>query len=379
MSNEPTPTLKLLLIEDSLTDAGLIQANLRIGLGTVDVHRVDRLSAAIAVLAVDSFSAILLDLNLPDSSGLDTFHRLAARSNGTPVIVLSGMDDSTTAIAAVSSGADDYVQKNHYEAHTLARSVRFAIERCNRRAVEDELSIVRNELTVAQSVQDRLYPKTNPVIAGFDIASGVRSAGIGCGDYYDFIALDDGRHIFVVGDVAGHGMGSALVMAETRASLRTLTDIKIDTSLILPAMNRLICSGTAEGMFVTLVLVIFDPATQTFEYYNAGHPGWIVRKNTREQLTTHQIPLGLLADVDHSASSTFQLAPGDILVVPTDGIHESPNKDEIFGTNRLLDCIEASRNLNASEIVEGLFNAAIEFSDSEVLCDDMTLVVLKAK
>ena len=197
-------SLKLLLVEDSPTDAGLIQANLRIGLGAVDVHRVGRLSSAITSLSQDSFSVILLDLNLPDSSGIETFHRLAVNANGTPIVVLSGMDDCDTAISAVSSGADDYVQKNHYDSHTLARSVRFAIERCTRRAAERELTIVRNELSVAQSVQDRLYPKSDPEIAGLDIASGIRSAGIGCCDYYDFIALNDGRHMFVVGDVAGH-------------------------------------------------------------------------------------------------------------------------------------------------------------------------------
>jgi len=324
------------------------------------------------------FSVILLDLNLPDSSGIDTFHRLSASSDGTPIVVLSGMEDSETAIAAVSFGADDYVQKNHYEAHTLARSVRFAIERSTRRATEHELTIIRNELKVAQSVQDRLYPKTDPHIAGLDSASGIRSAGMGCGDYYDFIALNDGRHIFVVGDVAGHGMGSAIVMAETRACLRTLTDINIDVQLMLPTMNRLIFAGTSEGMFVTLLLVIFDPFSNTFEYFNAGHPGWIVRRDGRDQLTTHHIPLGLMSHIAPSNSDRFTLSSGDILVIPTDGIPESERGDEIFGSKRMLECIETNRDLPACEIVDRLFNAAVEFSENECQSDDMTLVIVKA-
>ena len=371
-------SLKLLLVEDSPTDAGLIQANLRIGLGAVDVHRVGRLSSAITSLSQDSFSVILLDLNLPDSSGIETFHRLAVNANGTPIVVLSGMDDCDTAISAVSSGADDYVQKNHYDYHTLARSVRFAIERCTRRAAERELTIVRNELSVAQSVQDRLYPKCNPKIAGLDIASGIRSAGIGCGDYYDFIALNDGRHMFVVGDVAGHGMGSAIVMAETRACLRTLTDISIDPQMILPTMNGLIHAGTAEGMFVTLLVVIFDPFRNSFEYFNAGHPGWIVRKDENQQLITHQIPLGLLAGLDYSNSDMFSLNSGDILVIPTDGIQESTGVSGIFGSERMLNCVHSNRDLPAVDIVDRLFTAAIDFSVDEVQSDDMTLMIVKA-
>lgn len=111
---------ELLLVEDNPTDAGLIQANLRVGLGKVIISRVERLSEAFAAVSVQAFSVVLLDLNLPDCSGIETFRRFAARSNGTPVVVLSGMEDTDTAIKTMGAGAEGYVQKGQFVAQTLA-------------------------------------------------------------------------------------------------------------------------------------------------------------------------------------------------------------------------------------------------------------------
>ena len=353
---------ELLLVEDNPADAGLIQANLRMGLEKVNISRVERLSEAVAAISSHAFSAVLLDLNLPDCSGIATFHRFAASSNGTPIVVLSGMEDADTAIKAMEAGAEDYVQKGRFDSQTLARSVRFAIERNTRLSAERELINVRSELATAQHLQDSLYPQSSPDIDGFDIGAGVRSAGIGCGDYYDFIELRDGRHVIVVGDVSGHGMGSAIIMAETRACLRTLADVDTTPKVMLPAMNRLVFADTSAEMFVSLLLVIFDPLTKSFEYFNAGHPGWILRESGREQLNTHQIPLGLIRDVDHSVSEHFTLNAGDLLVLPTDGVFESFSADGMFGCDRMLQVAEDRRELPASQIVDCLFDQAFKFA-----------------
>ncbi|MEZ6127733.1 MAG: fused response regulator/phosphatase [Planctomycetaceae bacterium] len=370
--------LKLLLVEDSVTDAALIQANLRVGLASVSIERSERLADALAAVRRTTFSAVLLDLNLPDSSGVGTFTRLAAECNGTPIVVLSGVDDTETAIQAVAAGAEDYVQKSHYDAQTLSRSVRFAIERRARLTTETELLKVRTELKAAQVIQDTLYPRSAPIFPGMQIACGIRSAGTGCGDYYDFIPLNDGRQIIVVGDVSGHGMGSAIVMAETRASLQTLADVGAAPNRMLATMNRLICAGASNGMFVTLLLVIYDPATQSFEYFNAGHPGWVVSADDTVQLNTHQIPLGFAVDTEYVCGDCFTLSSGDILLLPTDGIQETIGANGLFGTNRLLETVRQLRQQSAQEIVDHLFDAAVRFSSRENLDDDMTAIVVKA-
>lgn len=370
--------LKLLLIEDSSTDAALIQASLRLGMPLAHVTHVERLTAALECVRQQHFSAVLLDLNLPDSSGVPTFRRLSAACDGTPIVVLSGMEDTETAIQAVAAGAEDYVQKNQFDAQALSRSVRFAIERRTRMLAETELLQIRSELRAAQNIQDRLYPRSAPAFPDIQIGCGVRSAGMGCGDYYDFIPLKDGRHIIVVGDVSGHGMGSALVMAETRACLRTLADVKTPPSQMLGTLNRLICAGATPGMFVTLVLVVYDPKTRSFEYFNAGHPGWIVSQTQSEALITHQIPLGFDEDSVYTSSAHFQLTPGQVLLLPTDGLHEMRRADEMFGTQRLLDTVLQNQHLTAQQIVDQLFETAQTFSASESRADDMTAVAVKA-
>lgn len=370
--------MQLLLVEDSAPDAGLIQANLKLGLGSIIVSRVERLADGIVAADQTTFDVVLLDLNLPDSTGVETFRQLSAKCNGTPIVVLSGMDDTETAIRAVAAGAEDYVQKSHYEAQTLARSVRFAIERCNRMSAEKELISVRSELTAAQNIQDSLYPQSAPMIDGMDIAYCIRSAGMGCGDYFDFVPLHDGRQIIVVGDVSGHGMGPAMVMAETRASLRTLADVGADLNVMLPAINRMICAGATDGMFVTMLMVVHDPKTQSFEYFNAGHPGWVITESDGRQLRTHQIPLGFSIDTDYSASDRLVLEPGDILLMPTDGIQETPGEEGLFGTVRMLEIVRQRREDAAHLIVEGLIDAAIRFSGSQKPNDDMTAIVIKA-
>ena len=238
---------------------------------------------------------------------------------------------------------------------------------------------MRNELNTAQHIQDSLYPRQSPKFDELDIGAGIRSAGMGCGDYFDFVKLNDGRYGIVVGDVSGHGMGSAIVMAETRTCLRTVAELGVDPSRMFPTMNRLIHDGTADGMFVTLLLVIYDPESATFEYHNAGHPGWILRKDHVETLVTHQIPLGLIPEVTVTTSDCFRLNPGDILLMPTDGIQESPSGSSMFGKDRMLGNVRKNRHRSADEIVDSLLEAALQYADSDTPADDMTLVVIKAR
>ena len=369
---------ELLLVEDNSADAGLIQAHLRIGLGTVTVRHVERLADAFIAVDEHTYSAVLLDLNLPDSSGVETFHRFSAQSNGVPVIVLSGMEDSNTAIEAVSAGAEDYVQKGDFDANILAKSIRFAIERRNRLIAEQQRDEIRTEMMAAQRLQDSLYPDKCHVIDAFDIAAGIKSAGIGCGDYYDFIKLNDGRLVTVVGDVSGHGMKSAMVMAETRACLRTLADVDVEPERMLTAMNRLIHSSAPDGMFVTLMLLVHDPTTRSFQYFSAGHPAWILRGDEGHLVDSQQIPLGLLPETEYSDSDHFTMNSGDVLILPTDGIIESATDDELFGTNRLIQTVARLRNQSASDTVNELIAEALRFAGVNKPVDDMTAIVFKA-
>ncbi|MCA9057145.1 MAG: fused response regulator/phosphatase [Planctomycetaceae bacterium] len=371
--------IALLLVEDNPDDARLIQVHLRMGLGTVQVTRVDRVSRAVEACQQTQFAVILLDLNLPDGTGVETFRKLSSQVTDVPIVVLSGIDDSETALSAINAGAEDYVQKGRFEADTLARAVRFAIERNSRRRAETELLSVRGELLAAQQIQDYLYPGKPPVIPLADVAGAARPAGIGCGDYFDFVPLPDGRLVLVVGDVAGHGMGPAIIMAETRACLRTLIDVGFPIEKVLWALNRCICNSGLESMFVTLVMCVFDPHQRTLTYFNAGHVGWVLRGDGGEVvLEAHELPLGLICDLDFSDCTTINLNSGDLLLLPTDGIYECGTRSSgLFGFERMLNTVREHQTESAERIVETLIATATNFQHNTLPHDDMTALVLK--
>jgi DNA-binding NtrC family response regulator len=123
-------SLRILLVEDQEGDARLAQEALADSRrAEFQVARVARLSEALARLEAEPFDVVLLDLGLPDSIGLQTFTALHAHSPNVPVVVLSGLDDETTAVGAVRLGAQDYLVKGRYDDELLERAVRYAFER----------------------------------------------------------------------------------------------------------------------------------------------------------------------------------------------------------------------------------------------------------
>ena len=198
-------TTHVLLIEDSDTDALLIEAHLKKGGLDVAVQREKRLSTGLNQIDEGKVDVILLDLNLPDSSGLETFLQIHDRAVKIPIIVLSGQDNVDLAVDAVAQGAQDYLPKAEANRSSLARSVRYAIERARRQRAEQELS-------AAGEIQRRLFPQQAPEIAGFDIYGHCEPAHSAGGDYFDFFPMCDGGWGIVIADVSGHGIGPALII-----------------------------------------------------------------------------------------------------------------------------------------------------------------------
>ncbi len=189
------------------------------------------------------------------------------------------------------------------------------------------------EIRLARTVQEKLYPAGPPELAGFDLAGAAFPADHTCGDYYDFIPLSDGRVAIAVGDVSGHGFPAALLMAETRAYLRSLVRRSTDLDEILKQLNAFLCEDTADERFVTLQLAILDPTHRSLVFASAGHvPGFLLDGSgaTRRELESTGVPLGLFDDAVFPASPTIPLADGDLLVLVTDGATEAQNEDGDF-------------------------------------------------
>ena len=196
--------LRILMIEDSITYARLVTAQL--GASFPIPHTLDHCdSLELALSEIESriHELIILDLELPDSNGLATFRAVHHAAPDTPIVILSGDNSEDRAIEAVREGADDYLVKGSNDRLTLIRSLRLALERRRRLSAERELG-------AARVIQQALLPNSDPQIDGFDMAGAMYPAVETAGDYYDFImpmpTEGDGTEVgIVVADVSGHG------------------------------------------------------------------------------------------------------------------------------------------------------------------------------
>jgi sigma-B regulation protein RsbU (phosphoserine phosphatase) len=238
------------------------------------------------------------------------------------------------------------------------------------------------EMRIARRVQQRLYPSQSPQIAGYDIAGGAYPAEATGGDYFDFLPMPEGCLGMALGDVSGHGFGSALLMAETRAYLRSLAQSTSDVGEILQKLNFFLGAETgADGLFVTLMLARLDPSRGVFTYASAGHnPCYLLDSSgaVSKVLEATGLPLGIYPDRPIETSSEIEIGRGEILLMLTDGIAEAENtKGEHFGDQRILEMVARQRNCKARAIVESLYQGAREFSAFTPQLDDITAVICK--
>lgn len=237
------------------------------------------------------------------------------------------------------------------------------------------------ELRLAREVQQRLFPTSNPHLRGFDIAGATFPAGEMCGDYFDYIRMARGCLGIVIGDVCGHGLGPSLLMAETRAYLRSFARTCPDVGEMAQLLNETLVEDTAAGSFVTLLLTCLDPADGSLTYVNAGHvPGLILDHggSVREELMSTGVPAGLFPDRVSESSRTVNLRRGDLVALFTDGITESEASDGTsFGVEGALEVIREHRHESSEQIVISLYRAAREFAQNNSQVDDATAVIFK--
>jgi sigma-B regulation protein RsbU (phosphoserine phosphatase) len=235
-------------------------------------------------------------------------------------------------------------------------------------------------LRIATEVQQRLS-KTKFSVPGFDIAGATHSALETSGDYFDFLHTADGHILLVVGDVSGHGIGAALIMAETRAFLRAFAKKDSDPANILRMLNEELLSDLDEYNYVTLFLARINPTQNFLDYASAGHiPAYIVNSKGKviHVLKSTGIPLGYLSEEKYSRSKTIALKSGYILALPTDGISEATANDESeFGYDRMIEIINKHRTETAKQIVDRLNQAVCSFTTKQHQEDDITAVICK--
>ncbi|HEY0455459.1 MAG TPA: SpoIIE family protein phosphatase [Verrucomicrobiae bacterium] len=263
------------------------------------------------------------------------------------------------------------------------RFVGFIRDITARKLAEKELRETKEQFRVAREIQQRLFPKSSPSLPGFEIAGGSYPAEATGGDYFDYLPMLNERWGLVVGDVTGHGVGPALLMAETRAYLRVLAGRREDVGEILTRVNGVLAEDVGNERFVTLFLARLDARARTFTYASAGHPtGYILDAagQVKRTLPRTGVPLGLRPDTKYDSSPEIALETGDLVLLLTDGIEESISLDNtIFGIERVLDVVRTVREKSAFEIVTALYESVRQFTKNSPQLDDITTIVIKVK
>jgi sigma-B regulation protein RsbU (phosphoserine phosphatase) len=241
-------------------------------------------------------------------------------------------------------------------------------------------------LGLAQEVQQSLLPQSDPSFPGFDIAG----ASIYCdetgGDYYDFIETKrDGQAALavVVGDVSGHGVSSALLMATARALIMLRSSMPGEAAGIINDVNRYLSLDTAKtGNFMTFFYSEITEREAEIRWVRAGHDPALVydpSTDTFDELKGQGVPLGFDDSIEYDSFHRC-IEPGQVIMIGTDGIWEMHNKaGEMFGKEALKEIIRNNHSASARQIVDTVTETLEQFREDEAQEDDITLVVIKVE
>jgi len=264
----------------------------------------------------------------------------------------------------------------------VAREFRGQVEAALREAeARRQVEHLQHDMNIARSIQQSLLPKAMPEVSGFQIAAWNKPADQTGGDYYDWQALPDGRILIALADVTGHGLGPALLAAVCRAYSRVTFGQQNDFLKAMEQVNTAVAADIGEGRFVTFVAAILGPNSPELELLSAGHAPlflyWL-KHDRFDKMEAQGRPLGITPDFLSEPPQNLQFASGDLLMLATDGFFEWANSsEELYGNQRLENCVRASRDKSAAEIISILYADVLRFAGGTSQKDDLTAIVIK--
>jgi sigma-B regulation protein RsbU (phosphoserine phosphatase) len=249
--------------------------------------------------------------------------------------------------------------------------------------LRDRLRLLHS-LGIAMEVQRRLLPASAPQVRGLDVAGHSTYCDETGGDYFDFLVLDKAapdQVLVALGDVMGHGVAAALVMAGVRAVLRDRAVAAGDLAELMGRLNKFIAADHGGDRFMTMHLSVIDAKTGTMRWVSAGHDPVIVFDPAEDRFTevgAGDLPLGVMDDTAYSERTAPALRPGQLLFIGTDGVWEMPDaKGAPYGKDRLRQVIRAGAARSAEEIVRSVRERLTAFRGDVKSVDDVTFVVVK--
>ncbi|MGH9711697.1 MAG: PP2C family protein-serine/threonine phosphatase [Candidatus Acidiferrales bacterium] len=395
ITNDPEAIRRRILIADDQPDVLEALRLLLKGHGYT-TEAVASPTTLLEALARREFDLILMDLNYARDTtsgreGLDLLAQLNAMETAPPIVVMTGWASVGLAVEAMQHGVGDFVEKPWVNTRLLEilqkqidlgrvrrEARRLAIvESKAQTEIAHQLHEQEREIREARAIQEGFLPKEIPQLTGYEIAGTWQPARTVGGDYFDFLAFDDRTLGFCIGDVAGKGMPAAMLMSNLQAGVRGLAGPAMPPEILCARLNSLVCHNIANDRFITFFYAQLDGPSRQLRYVNAGHNAPIVfhRDGSHARLREGGGVLGVFQTQEY-ALGTKKLAPGDRVVLFTDGVTEASDSDDVeYGESRLLSLLDENRGASAVELQRKILTAAADFCHG-IWHDDATLIVI---
>jgi CheY-like chemotaxis protein len=359
------PRLSVLLVEDDRADALLVEELIADAAVDVDFAWAPSISDAERELARARPDCVLLDLNLPDASGIGALERISKRYPSIPIVVLTGLNDEHFGISAVASGAQDYLVKGRVEPENLRRSLLYAIERKRAELTAVELHASRLQAGENARLERGLQPQPllleNPNVDVITRYRASRTNALLGGDFYDVVQTPDRTVHVMIGDVAGHGPDEAALGVALRIGWRALTFAGLRGNERMHQLERILfAERPVRGIFATLLSVALDPDSLRFNAVRAGHPGMLVHGDGDVRWLEPPAGPALGLGAHEWPVNELELPEGYGLMLLTDGLFEghSGRGNERLGEDGLLELARGLAALPGRAFVDALIGEA---------------------
>ncbi|WP_133743150.1 PP2C family protein-serine/threonine phosphatase [Actinorugispora endophytica] len=379
---EPDEPVDVLLIEDDPQDAFLVEEFLGETALSANITWVETLAAARRHLPTFR-GCVLLDLNLPDASGMELLREVLTSAGNAAVVVLTGLDDEHEGVAAVAAGAQDYLVKGQVDGSLLARSLRYSVERQrsdeNARQLRDAELHARENMRLERGLLPQLLLDRSPLAPRSFYRPGRKRALVG-GDFFDAVDKDGTTHV-IIGDVSGHGPDEAALGVHLRIAWRALVMGGVAEEQLLPTLEEILVSErTQEEMYATLCQISLDKGSEAPRIRLFGHPPPLVLTHeVTEVRAVPRPPLGMFPEPEAEVEC-FHFPRGATLMLYTDGLVDAYDGGDgterlgVTGLARIVGGVLAA-GVPVGELPERLVNEA-EQHNGGPLQDDVAMLLV---
>ncbi len=306
----------------------------------------------------------------------------ALNENGIEALIPLKYEEEFHAVVGIGkrSGNNSYSETDYEFIQSVGNLTLLSIQKTYLLEEQVEKRRIEEDLKLARTIQLKLLPDKPPSVVGLELyGHNLSSRQIG-GDYYEMME-DEGKIHCAIADVTGKGVPASLLMANLQSMFHVLVPLHLDMSQTMDRLNEILYKNTTSDKFITFFWCTIDPSNHKINYSNAGHnPPLHFRadEDTVDELREGGLLLGAMPTIKPYAIGSLSYRKGDVIVMYTDGVTEAMNhQQEMYGEQRLIECIKKVRDQPAEKIWEAVTRDVTDFCNGDY-GDDVTMLIIKA-